>query len=67
MKFALFLGCNIPARVKQYESSARAVLDRVAVEVADLPEFKCCGYPLRNIDFKTYLMFAVRNLVLAER
>ena len=67
MKFALFLGCQIPARVKQYESSARAVLDRLAVEVADLPEFKCCGYPLRNIDFKTYLMFSARNLALAER
>lgn len=67
MKFALFLGCNIPARVKQYESSARAVLDRFAVEIADEREFKCCGYPIRNIDFKTYLMFSARNLALAER
>jgi heterodisulfide reductase subunit B len=67
MKFALFLGCNIPARVKQYESSARAVLSRLAVEVADLPEFKCCGYPIRNVDFKMYLMFSARNLALAEQ
>lgn len=67
MKFALYLGCNIPARVKQYELSARAVLDRLAVEAVDLPEFKCCGYPLRNVDFKMYLMFSARNLALAER
>jgi heterodisulfide reductase subunit B len=67
MKYALFLGCNIPARVQQYESSARAVLDRCAVEVADLREFKCCGYPIRNIDFKMYLMFSARNLALAEQ
>jgi heterodisulfide reductase subunit B len=67
MKFALFLGCNIPARVKQYESSARAVLDRLAIGVADLPDFKCCGYPIRNVDFKTYLMLSARNLALAER
>lgn len=67
MKFALFLGCNIPARVKQYESSARAVLNRLAVEVVDLREFKCCGYPIRNVDFKMYLMFSARNLALAER
>ena len=26
MKYALFLGCNIPARVDQYDASARAVL-----------------------------------------
>ncbi|MDF1591008.1 MAG: CoB--CoM heterodisulfide reductase iron-sulfur subunit B family protein [Desulfobacterales bacterium] len=67
MKFALFLGCNIPARVKQYELSARAVLDRLAVEVVDLPEFKCCGYPIRNIDFKLYLMLSARNIALAEQ
>ena len=67
MKFALFLGCNIPARVKQYESSARAVLNSLAVEVVDLREFKCCGYPIRNVDFKMYLMFSARNLALAER
>jgi heterodisulfide reductase subunit B len=67
MKFALYLGCNIPARVKQYELSARAVLDRLSVEVVDLPEFKCCGYPIRNVDFKLYLMFSARNLALAER
>jgi len=67
MKFVLFLGCNIPARVKQYESSARAVLDRLAVDVVDLPEFKCCGYPIRNIDFNMYLLFAARNLAVAER
>ena len=29
MKFALFLGCNIPSRVSQYETSARAVLQRL--------------------------------------
>ncbi|MEW6672056.1 MAG: CoB--CoM heterodisulfide reductase iron-sulfur subunit B family protein [Thermodesulfobacteriota bacterium] len=67
MKFALFLGCNIPARVKPYESSARAVLDRLAIEVADEREFKCCGYPVRNVDFKMYLIFSARNLALAER
>ncbi len=67
MKYALFLGCNIPARVQQYESSARAVLDRCGVEVKDLREFKCCGYPIRNIDFKMYLIFAARNLALAEK
>jgi len=67
MKFALYLGCNIPARVKQYEVSARAVLDRLAVEAVDLPEFKCCGYPIRNVDFKLYLMLSARNLALAER
>jgi len=67
MKFAFFLGCNIPARVKQYESSAREVLNKLGIEPIDIKEFKCCGYPLRNVDFKSYLMFAARNLALAEQ
>ncbi len=67
MRFALFLGCNIPARVPQYELSARAVLARLGVEIADNPEFKCCGNPIRNTDLKTYILMAARNLALAEK
>ena len=66
-EWALFLGCNIPARLQQYESSSRAVLDELEVRLVDLEAFNCCGYPLRNIDFKTYLLSSARNLALAEK
>ncbi|MDO9264635.1 MAG: CoB--CoM heterodisulfide reductase iron-sulfur subunit B family protein [Desulfosalsimonadaceae bacterium] len=66
MKFALFLGCNIPARVQQYELSARAVSDKLGIEIADNSEFKCCGNPIRNTDNSTFLLMAARNLALAE-
>jgi heterodisulfide reductase subunit B len=29
--------------------------------------FSCCGYPVRNFDFKTSVLFAARNLALAAR
>ena len=67
MKFAFFIGCNIPARLQQYELSSRAVLDRLGVDLIDIREFNCCGYPMRNIDFNTYILFSARNLALAER
>ncbi len=67
MKFALFLGCNIPARLEQYESSSRAILGRLGVELVDIGDFNCCGYPIRNIDYKTSILSAARNLALAER
>jgi len=67
MKGALFLGCTIPARLPQYESSSRAVLGRLGVELVDIREFNCCGYPLRNTDLKAALLCAARNLALAER
>ena len=66
MKFALFLGCTTPARLPQYESSSRAVLGKLGVEVVDIKEFNCCGYPIRNLDFKASILPSVRNLALAE-
>lgn len=67
MKYALFLGCNIPIRLKQYETSSRAVLQELGVTLVDIPDFNCCGYPLRNIDLKAFVLSAARNLALAER
>jgi len=67
MKFALFIGCNIPARLEQYESSARAILNKLGVKLADIKEFNCCGYPLQNIDFKAFVLASARNLALAEK
>jgi heterodisulfide reductase subunit B len=67
MEFALFLGCTIPARLNQYESSSRAVLAKFGVRLVDIREFNCCGYPLRNIDFKLFMLSSARNLALAEK
>jgi len=67
MRYALFLGCTIPARLPQYETSARAVLGKLGVELIDIREFNCCGYPLRNIDHTAALLAAARNLALAEK
>ncbi len=67
MKYALFLGCNIPARVQQYETSARAVLARLGVDLVEIRDFNCCGYPMRNTDELAFLVSSARNLALAER
>ena len=67
MKYALFLGCTIPRRLQQYDLSARAVLEKFGVDVVDIREFNCCGYPIKNSDFKTFVLFSARNLALAEK
>jgi heterodisulfide reductase subunit B len=67
MKFALFLGCQIPVRLKQYEASSRAILERLGVGLVDIEGFNCCGYPLRNIEFKAFVLSSARNLALAEK
>jgi len=67
MKYALFLGCNIPARVVQYETAARAVMRKIGVQLVDNRDFKCCGYPVRNLDRKAFLLSASENLARAEK
>lgn len=65
--YALFIGCNIPARLPAFETASRAVLERLGVRLADSREFTCCGYPLRNVDREAFLLSAARNMALAGR
>ena len=67
MKFAFFLGCTIPARLQQYESSSRAVLEKLGIELLDIKGFNCCGYPIRNTDYKAAILSSARNLALAKK
>jgi len=66
MKFALFEGCNIPARVKQYADATKAVFNKLDIELVELTEFNCCGYPARNIDHRAFVLSAAKNLAVAE-
>jgi len=65
--YAFFIGCNVNARVRQYESSTRAVCDKIGVELKDSSEFACCGYPLRNMDRQAFLTAAALNMAVAEK
>ncbi len=67
MQFALFRCCPTSVFAEQYESSTDAVLTKLGVGVVNVPEFNCCGYPLKNYDFKAYLLSSARNLCLAEK
>jgi len=67
MKYALFLGCTTPYRLKAYELSSRAILGSLGVELEDIAEFNCCGYPFRNLDMNTFVLASARNFALAKR
>ena len=66
MRFAFFPGCKVPYHVPHYETAARRVLNEFAVALEPL-EFNCCGYPIRFLDFKAFLLSSARNLALAGR
>ena len=66
-KYLLFLGCVIPYRISSYEISARKVLEKLGVELVEMPEFNCCGFPLDPVNHDMMLTLAARNLCLAEQ
>ncbi|MCP4694134.1 MAG: disulfide reductase [Desulfobacterales bacterium] len=65
--YALFHGCNIPARVTQYADATRVVLQKIDIELQEIPDFNCCGYPMRNGSRMAFVLSAARNLALAEK
>jgi len=67
MKFAMLRCCTTPIFLKQYESSTNAVLSKLGVNLVDIREFNCCGYPLKNANFEAYILCSARNLSLAEK
>ncbi len=67
MKYALFHGCNIPARVEQYAEATAAVCARLGIELVEMTAFNCCGYPARNTDHRAYVLSAAKNLAVAEK
>src|SRR4030042_3330698 len=67
LKYLLFLGCVIPYRIPSYEVSARKVLERLGVELVEMPDFNCCGLPIDSVDHDAMMVLAARNLCLAEQ
>jgi len=65
MKYALFLGCTIPVRGQNYEMSAREVAKKLGINLVDLEDFSCCGFPVKSSSAETSLVLAARNLALA--
>ena len=67
LKYLLFLGCVIPYRISSYEIPTRKVLDKLGVELVEMPEFNCCGFPLDPVNHDMMVTLATRNLCLAEQ
>ncbi len=67
LKYALFLGCTIPARSRNYELSARRVAEALGIQFVDIKEFMCCGFPMKGIEEFSAEVMAAYNLSLAQK
>jgi len=67
MRYAIFPGCTILARLPSYELSTRKVLGRLGVELLEMENTNCCAPPgILSIDWLTGLTLSARNLCIAE-
>ncbi|MBS7648881.1 CoB--CoM heterodisulfide reductase subunit B [Candidatus Bathyarchaeota archaeon] len=68
VKYALFLGCQIPMRLPSIEIASRRVFNILGLEAVDLLGYSCCPEPVvsRLLDEAAALATSARNLTLAE-
>ena len=65
-RWLLFPGCLIFAHFQAYELSARAVLERLGIELVDMDEFSCCGSSIVPSFSGKWINLPAYNLALAE-
>ena len=66
MRYAFYLGCATPVKALKYEISARNLARSLGIELIDIPEFGCCGFPVKSMDSFAAILMAARNLAIAE-
>ena len=66
IKYAFYLGCTAPVRTPNYELATRNTAKRLGIELVDINDFGCCGFPLKSVHYETALLLSARNLALAE-
>jgi len=68
VKYALYLGCLIPARELSYELATRKTMPALGVELVDMDGTSCCGpFAIQSLDYTGWLALAARNLCIAEK
>lgn len=57
MKFSYYPGCTLKTKAKELDRYARASCEALGVELAELPEWQCCGavYPMARDEIATKL------------
>jgi len=68
VRYAFFLGCNIPFYHPDIEQSIRKTLPRLGIELEDMRGYTCCPTPgtLPSLDETAWLAVSARNISIAE-
>jgi heterodisulfide reductase subunit B len=66
MDYAIFAGCTVQGRSLNYDISTRVVAKDLGINLVDIEDFSCCGFPISSIHRDTSFALAAINLCLAE-
>jgi heterodisulfide reductase subunit B len=68
LKYAYYPGCTQETTAKEYNQSALAVCQALGIELAELPDWSCCGASSgHSTDYWLSHALPGRNLAIAER
>ncbi len=68
MRFSYYPGCSLHATAVEYDLSIRAVLQRLGVELTEIPDWNCCGASsAHSLNETLALALPARNLALAQK
>jgi heterodisulfide reductase subunit B len=68
MKYAYYPGCSLRESAREFDVSVRAVMERLGVELVEIPDWTCCGASaVESCSHALSLSLPARNLALAER
>ncbi len=67
LRYAYYPGCSLEAMAREYDLSVRAVCDHLGIELAEIPDWNCCGASSgHSTNRRLAGTLAGRNLALAE-
>ncbi len=68
MRYAYYPGCSLEATAHEYDVSTRRVLERLGVELVEIPDWTCCGASAAEaVSELLSLALPARNLALAAK
>ena len=67
LRYAYYPGCSLEAMAREYDLSVRAVCSHLGIELAEIPDWNCCGASSgHSTNRRLASTLAGRNLALAE-
>lgn len=67
MKYAYYPGCSLHSTAKEYDISTREVCEVLGIELAEIPDWNCCGATsAHSLNRELSVDLPLRNLAKAE-